>query len=810
MPISLKHINYTSDSDTIKLDKVNYNFDQLVANGGGPRGPQGAVGQTGAQGNTGQKGFQGPIGHTGSQGPEGPISINFWEKIVPGIIDAHTLIPIGIASQAATNQFAPVINIGYIENDPEYGTKAALVGGKTPYQWNIHRKQYSISNLRFLNSGDATIAGKAYDFKLEKLSGKDQMTMGFFDLDLENSRSTYQSAITSFRSSISSSDNLLVSDSGTFFKKNTVFNSPVIIKNDLVIENAGADIDKIAISSDDNGLLKFKGVQEIGGTVPKGTMVSILPSIFSDNTKFKYSETIYSLSDTSPLHISVGKGVGSYEGWYLCNGQDWTDGVDVYSVPMLGRFNYDIADNTFSTSPLGQGSIATGKQRAHIHGGSRINMNAASSTPSTYTVTSTLDNDLTYVGPGTTNGTFRIKQLPQIIYLGRNDLYWFDQGSGFAVPVPLTILLDDANTTPSKLSPDPYPLFSVTNKGAGESYTFTATVTAPLGYYWSATPNAGNITGLTSGIQITGITVASGLYPTTITISFNVTSHPTAALALTLNIDTNQQPTPFISEAAINITLNRTNSTHITCVTPESTVVSYNFYTGATFQLVYKTTPYYWIQTNNPIGGIIQPPAGGGTITILNSVLSNQGVTVTDYATAITMTVKLSGLPLTTSAGTTIPYAINVNDFSYSPLISYVSDGLIEIDHTSGTGLVSKTVTIENWTGFPVEISVWILQSTNFYSGTNAVVTGQFKSLPGSTPVFDLPVSTPANTSAGYYSARIPLPDRTSVTGTFSRQPTTDSRHYVNLFWTSQTPLPGGSSGGGMPWSGDPAIIWTP
>ena len=55
MPISLKHINYTSDSDTIKLDKVNYNFDQLVANGGGPRGPQGAVGQTGPQGNTGQK-----------------------------------------------------------------------------------------------------------------------------------------------------------------------------------------------------------------------------------------------------------------------------------------------------------------------------------------------------------------------------------------------------------------------------------------------------------------------------------------------------------------------------------------------------------------------------------------------------------------------------------------------------------------------------------------------------------------------------------------------------------------------------------
>jgi len=807
MPISLKHINYTLDSDTIKFDKVNYNFDQLVANGGGPRGPQGAVGQTGVQGNTGQKGFQGPIGNTGSQGPEGPISINFWGRILPDIIDADTLIPIGILSQAATNQFAPVINIGYLEQDPEYGTKAALVGGKTPYQWNIHRKQYSISNLRFLNGEDINISGKSYDFKLEKLSGKDQMTMGFFDTSLENSRSAYQSAGTSFRSSISSSDSLLINDSGTFFKKNTVFNSPVIIKNDLVIENAGAGIDKIAVSSNDNGLVKFKGIQEIGGTVPTGTIISTLPSMFADNDNFINSETITSLSDTSPLLISAGKGVGIYEGWYLCNGMDWTDGVDVYTVPMLGRFNYKISDNTFSTSPLGQGSIETGKQRAHITGGSRVNMNATPVGATTYNVTSTVDNSLTFVGPGTTNGTFRIKQLPQIIYLGRNDLYWFDRGEGQSTPVPLTILLNDTKADAPKLIPDPYPLFSVTNKGAGESYTFTATVTAPLGYYWKTPiPTAADITGLISGIQITGITVASGLYPTTITISFNVTSHPAVATQLTLNIDTSN----FIREAAVNITLNRTNSTHITCVTPESTTVSYNFYTGATFTLVYKTTPYYYIQTNNPIGGIIQPPVGGGTITVLNSVLSNQGITVTEYATAITMTVKLSGLPLTTSAGTIVPYAINVNEYSYSPLISYVSDGLIEISPTDGTGLVSKTVTVENWTGFPIEISVWAHQSTNFWSGIPAVVTGQFQSLPGSTPFFNLAVSTPSNTSGGYYSARIPLTDRASVTGTFSRQPTNDSGHFVNLFWTSPTPLPGGSSGGAMPWSGDPAIIWNP
>jgi hypothetical protein len=801
MPISLKQIN-TLDSDTIKLDNVNYNFDQLVATGGGPRGPQGDIGQRGAQGNTGQKGFQGPTGPTGTKGFEGPISVNLWKRIAPGPISADTLIPM----HTPGNQFAPVINIGYIENDPEYGTKFDLVGGKTPYQWNIHRKQYSISNLRFLNDG---IAGKVYDFKLERLAGKDQMTMGFFNLDLQNSISSYTAAGTSFRSSILSPDNLLINPSGIFFKQNTEFNSPVIIKSDLVIENAGATFNGLATSSNYEGLVKFKSIREIGGTVPIGTMVSILPSIFADNTKFKYSETILSLGDTSVLPISVGKGVGSYEGWYLCNGQDWTDGVDVYTIPMLGRFNYKIADNTFSTSPIGQGSVETNKQRAHITGGSRINMNATSVSATTYNVTSTVDNDLTYIGLGTTNGTFRIKQIPQIIYLGRNDLYWFDRGEGQSTPVPLTIVLNDTKADAPKLIPDPYPLFSVTNKGAGESYTFTATVTAPLGYYWKTPiPTAADITGLISGIQITGITVASGLYPTTITISFNVTSHPANATALTLNIDTSN----FILEAAVNITLNRTNSTHITCVTPESTVVSYNFYTGATFQLVYKTTPYYWIQTNNPIGGIIQPPAGGGTITILNSVLSNQGVTVTDFATAITMTVKLSGLPLTTSAGTTIPYAINVNDFSYSPLISYVSDGETEIDHTSGTGLVSKTLTVENWTGFPVEIIVHILQSKNYYSGTNAVVTGQFQSLPGSLPAFNLVVNSIANPSTSYSSHdsnRIALQDRTSVTGTFSRQPTNDSRHYVYLQYIVQTPLPGGDNlRGGMPWSGDPAIVW--
>ena len=48
------------DQQAILVDKVNYNFDQILTAGGGPQGPQGIRGATG------------PIGPQGIQGPTGP------------------------------------------------------------------------------------------------------------------------------------------------------------------------------------------------------------------------------------------------------------------------------------------------------------------------------------------------------------------------------------------------------------------------------------------------------------------------------------------------------------------------------------------------------------------------------------------------------------------------------------------------------------------------------------------------------------------------------------------------------------------
>ena len=643
MPISLKHIN-TTDSDNIKLDIVNYNFDQLVANGGGPRGPQGLIGETGTQGITGQPGVQGPIGDAGFQGPQSPISSNYWKKIAPGNIDADTLIPIHSGNNLYS---APVVSIGYVENDPESGTKSELVGGKTPYQWNIYRQPYSISNLRFLN-GD--IPDNAYDFRLEKLGGKDQMTMGF--LKIENSISTYKSESTSFRSSISSPDSLLINLSGTFFKTKTTFDSPASIINGLIIGNQGADTNKIAISADDTGRVIFKSVQELGGTVPFGTIVSILPSIFADNTKFINTESVLSQGDTSPVHISAGKGEGNYEGWYLCHGKQWTNGVDTHQVPSLGLFNYSIDDNPFSENPAGQGSAITSNFRKHITGGSNINMTASPVPTLVYNITSTVETSSIIVESGT-GTTFKIKQLPQIIYLGKTDLYWFDGGGSQNPPIELTFLLDDGM---ENLVPNPYTLNTITDHGVGDSYSFISTVTLPAGYYWSTVLTPESITGLPAYATILegGITVGAGTYPTTISIVINISSHPGVSTTETLNINT----AAYISETGINITLNRTNPENVTCTTLESNIIPYNFVTGYTFELVYQANSGWqfdtnWLQVLIYDGGPFDPPAGGGTITILNSALTNNNTT-------LTMNVSLTGVPITGYL-TTQGYTIFVN-----------------------------------------------------------------------------------------------------------------------------------------------------
>ncbi len=85
MAINIKEILHPSDSDSIKFEKVNYNFDQILINGGGPQGIPGIKGQTGGVGSTGLTGDKGDKGDQGIQGIQGTTNTP-WERV------AHTTI----------------------------------------------------------------------------------------------------------------------------------------------------------------------------------------------------------------------------------------------------------------------------------------------------------------------------------------------------------------------------------------------------------------------------------------------------------------------------------------------------------------------------------------------------------------------------------------------------------------------------------------------------------------------------------------------------------------------------------------------
>lgn len=102
MAINIKEL-FDADSDNIKVEKTNYNFDQILANGGGPVGPkgvQGTTGNTGQKGTVGDKGDQGVAGDKGDQG----VSLNIWDKdtMTGGLGDLEVLRPFNNASENIT------------------------------------------------------------------------------------------------------------------------------------------------------------------------------------------------------------------------------------------------------------------------------------------------------------------------------------------------------------------------------------------------------------------------------------------------------------------------------------------------------------------------------------------------------------------------------------------------------------------------------------------------------------------------------------------------------------------------------------
>ncbi|MGK3945689.1 hypothetical protein ABK046_46015, partial [Streptomyces caeruleatus] len=88
----------------------------------------------------------------------------------------------------------------------------------------------------------------------------------------------------------------------------------------------------------------------------------------------------------------------------------------------------------------------------------------------------------TPVSIDTTSGgnTYKIKRLPQIIYLGEGGCYWQDGGIDQAPSVLNTFYIDDLNNTASGCITVSEPKTYT----QGGSYSFTKIITVPSGYYF--------------------------------------------------------------------------------------------------------------------------------------------------------------------------------------------------------------------------------------------------------------------------------------------------------------------------------------
>jgi hypothetical protein len=427
MAINLKEI-LISDVDNIKLDKVNYNFDQLVANGGGPQGYQGPNGALGYQGVTGYQGYQGELGYQGDQGPQGNNGQGIW-KINSGTVGTSTTDTILPMHDESLNSHTPSVIIGYKSTDPEYDDEYI----ESDSQLVIHRHDNFASNLT-LKSSEVEDSSFVFTLRSGDTAGSGVVDMKFDGAGL-GSLNQYADIFTwnygTNNAPLITLDNTVLDVSVDSEFKDVSITGSLKIQPDVDVNGNNIDVtDHIAVSADSDGTVVFKSIADIGGVVPIGTIVSMIPSQFADNTKFINEQLNVTSPPNHPLHIEIGKGIGAHTGWYLCNGKTWTNGTDLFPTPDLNSFSYSIDNDPNINTSDSQGEVPlVSNTEISIIGGADAEMSADyNNATSQFDITASVTAGITSF-QSQTGTTYTIKRLPQIIFFGEPNLYWTDAGT---------------------------------------------------------------------------------------------------------------------------------------------------------------------------------------------------------------------------------------------------------------------------------------------------------------------------------------------------------------------------------------------
>jgi hypothetical protein len=523
MAINLKQISFI-DTNDVKLDKVNYNFDQIVANGGGPRGFQGIIGDQGHIGLTGHKGDQGSFGDQGSQGAAGDSGDGIWTSNTDST--AKTILPVAIDGSPA-----PSILIGYKSTAPQY-----INYFETTAKLTINREAGFLNNLELRTEGVSNSFYYRMNNKINAGITTTTMRMGF-------SSGINGTVIDKYASKFvwideSTEDELLTLDSDSLIAKVPAdFREDVDVHEYLKISGAANPAaNSIAVSKNSEGEIEFKTIEEIGGVVPVGTVVSIDP-LFFIASNFIIEEIGVNAPDNAPINIRVGAGINNFSGWYICHGKVWTNGAGINRpTSALNSFSYSIDENPATSDPNSQGSVNSSNNNVNLIGGAKIEVDAEYDSPD-YDITGSIDNADSSIQTGS-GDNFVIKRLPQVIFLGDTSLFWKDKGTGQQDPVTIIYRFIDTNTSATKLTPiQDYTEVNV----PGSSFTFTRTITETDGYEFN---------GVALPISVTdgdGDVSASISYGSNnITFSVDVSSSPSGGI-----VDITFDSTPIQDEIVI-------------------------------------------------------------------------------------------------------------------------------------------------------------------------------------------------------------------------------------------------------------------
>jgi len=389
--MNLKTITYDSTDATATLDLINYNFDQLLANGYGPQGTTGTQGTAGAQGTTGA---QGPQGDTGAQGTAGGSSTAVG---VEWLNDTITISGTNIMVPKPTTGISTLTSVTIGDGSPSAADDASqLLVGRNVIDFD--------SNIRLTVPGSVNYLDFTQNINELKMSFNSGATDTVFKINAEQIK---------FSDSSDSDQFALFSSASTIFNKDVKIDADVQFNDTLKLGiNTSATAGYVLTAADDTGLLHWLAPSTLGTNVPIGTVVPILSSLYN-STNFHTASTTVSATDHTTI-LGSGKVGTAYDGWYLCHGYTWFNlAADVaYDAP-------DLSGKTFTID-----TTLTQETEDTILSGARIGVVVTSAG----VIDTTLNTDAVTrrlaLGTGLANQDhvpFNLVKVPHIIYLGITD-----------------------------------------------------------------------------------------------------------------------------------------------------------------------------------------------------------------------------------------------------------------------------------------------------------------------------------------------------------------------------------------------------